>query len=694
MRYGQRQWQCKMESTRLNGGRQELVSLRNEKRLFFTSNRPKNDESAKDVDRDIYMARKLPNGKWAEPFNLDTMINTEYDEDSPFIHPDGVTLYFSSNGPNSMGGFDIFTSTFDKATETWSEPVNMGYPINSTGDDVGFVWSADKTHAYYASARKEGQGGRDIYLVVMPEESVAMVYFKGKVIDAVTKKPVMAKIEIMDQETNQIFQLLNSNLLTGKFNTSINPGHYVVRVDADGYEHESGTVSAPEVEDYLEIRETYELRKRETIVAEIDSGETVVIDMPITLSDGEVTKDAEKELIPLVNILKEQDEVEMEILVYTFRKPADSLVAVFETQNEADKIVHRLEELGAPRERMTPKGGGYIKPTTLEFIEMAKTGTDLVEVILHQPEVDIDFGRFVPYEELKDEEHELSADEREIEDILPLGRIHFETASAKIKDDESYKIIDEAAAYMRKYPNLVIEVGGHTDYVGGDSYNKKLSDRRSKRIVEQLVYLGIDRSRLVPKGYGEDKPIAPNETAQGRALNRRTEFKIIGYTDNTGNTGNGQNPGLSSGDSTGTPSTGITPKPKPQLVEAFTEDELKEGYKFKLKPVHFETASAKIKDDESYDIIKEVADILLKYPQILKVEVAGHTDDRGSSPYNQDLSQRRSTSVVKQLVKDGISMGRMVPKGYGEDSPIDTNDTKEGRQKNRRTEVVILEMKK
>ncbi|MBW7867724.1 MAG: PD40 domain-containing protein [Brumimicrobium sp.] len=115
--------------------------------------------------RDIYRITKLPDGKWSEPSNLGPTINTEYDEDGPFIAVDNTTLYFASNGKNSMGGFDIFVSVLDPNTQQWSSPINLGYPLNSTGDDIYFTSIADGTVGYYTSYREGGIGEKDIYRV-------------------------------------------------------------------------------------------------------------------------------------------------------------------------------------------------------------------------------------------------------------------------------------------------------------------------------------------------------------------------------------------------------------------------------------------------------------------------------------------------------------------------------------------------
>ena len=114
--------------------------------------------------RDIYRITKLPNGKWSEPFNIGAPINSKYDEDAPFISVDGISLYFSSNNDKSMGGFDIYLSQLNGENK-FSEPENLGYPLNTVDDDVFFILNASGKRGYYSSAIEGGFGEKDIYVV-------------------------------------------------------------------------------------------------------------------------------------------------------------------------------------------------------------------------------------------------------------------------------------------------------------------------------------------------------------------------------------------------------------------------------------------------------------------------------------------------------------------------------------------------
>lgn len=134
--------------------------------LYFTSNREGGFGG-----RDIYRCVKLPNNEWSKALNIGDRINTDWEEDSPFLSADGNTLYFASGGHSSMGGFDIFYTT-KGADGEWGEPVNIGYPLNTVDNDVFFFPTADGKRAYYASDREEGFGLKDIYLIDMPDSPV------------------------------------------------------------------------------------------------------------------------------------------------------------------------------------------------------------------------------------------------------------------------------------------------------------------------------------------------------------------------------------------------------------------------------------------------------------------------------------------------------------------------------------------
>jgi outer membrane protein OmpA-like peptidoglycan-associated protein len=165
-----------------------------EKTLYFSSNRPGGYGGL-----DIYRATKDSKGDWSNVKNLGPSINTDQDDDGPFIDYDLVTLYFSSKGRKGMGGFDVFKATFNPSNNEWSEPENLGYPINTPDNDIYFVSSKDSKRAYYSSVREDGMGYTDIYMITIPEglKNASPVAKKPPVVpkDTAQTTPVIAKTD-------------------------------------------------------------------------------------------------------------------------------------------------------------------------------------------------------------------------------------------------------------------------------------------------------------------------------------------------------------------------------------------------------------------------------------------------------------------------------------------------------------------
>lgn len=203
-----------------------------ESTLYFSSNR-----SGGRGGKDLYRVVKLPNGKWSKPTNLGKTINTKYDEDAPFMHPDGKTLYFSSKGYKNMGEYDIFKSVLQD-NGTWSPPENMGYPINTVDDDIYFVLSTNGKRGYYSSDKNaEGYGGIDLYMISFPDERKDLIVVKGLVASSdLPAKLLAAEITVVDQSTNEEQGIYNSNPSTGKFLLVLQPEKkYTMIVKSAGY---------------------------------------------------------------------------------------------------------------------------------------------------------------------------------------------------------------------------------------------------------------------------------------------------------------------------------------------------------------------------------------------------------------------------------------------------------------------------
>ncbi|MEX1003524.1 MAG: OmpA family protein [Crocinitomicaceae bacterium] len=342
--------------------------------------------------------------------NREMAASSNFNDGPIYLHPDGKTMYFASEGHNSMGGYDIFVSTKEK-TGYWSKPVNLGYPINTPSDDFFFAATANGKFAYIASNREGGKGGFDLYKVTFwgPEKNPALAtqdyllasiakpiqdpelagevkvttsanltVFKGKTIDALTKKPVEAIIEITDNASGSIVETFTTNSASGKFLLSLNSGaNYGIAVKADGYLFHSENFDIPAGSAYNLVNKTIELK----------------------------------------NI---------------------------------------------------------------------KVGSKIA-----------------------------------------LRNVFFDTGKSTLRGESSAEL-DRLVKLMKDVPTLKIELSGHTDNTGSAQGNITLSQDRADAVMNYLADKGISKSRLTAKGYGADKPVASNDTAEGRQENRRTEFEITG----------------------------------------------------------------------------------------------------------------------------------------------------------------------
>jgi len=201
----------------------------NGNRLYFTS-----DRKGGFGGLDIYVAHKLINGKWSDAKNLGKTVNTKYDERAPYIHLDEKTLYFSSKGHGGLGGYDIFSSKLNEF-DTWSKPENIGYPINTTSDDVFFVPTGDGKKAYYTSNKNQGFGKTDIFVIRFEEsEKTKITLMTGKVFICRGNLPEVS-ITVIDAKTDEVKGIYTPNSKSGKFLFVLDKGgEYNVLFEANG----------------------------------------------------------------------------------------------------------------------------------------------------------------------------------------------------------------------------------------------------------------------------------------------------------------------------------------------------------------------------------------------------------------------------------------------------------------------------
>lgn len=188
-------------------------------------------------DSDIFVTRLMDDGNWSTAERLPMNVNTPFQEESVLIHPDGRTLYFASRGHVGMGGSDLFVTRMD-GEGNWSEPENLGYPINTKFDENSLMVSPDGEVAFFASDRDGGYGDLDIYYFVMPEHlrPTKTLYFEGVVFDAITRKPVPGKFQLIDLKTGEEVIYSEADKLTGEFMVSLPTNReYALNVSYPGY---------------------------------------------------------------------------------------------------------------------------------------------------------------------------------------------------------------------------------------------------------------------------------------------------------------------------------------------------------------------------------------------------------------------------------------------------------------------------
>ncbi|TAE68677.1 MAG: hypothetical protein EAZ85_13975 [Bacteroidetes bacterium] len=355
------------------------ISMSSDKKtVYFSSNRTGGYGGL-----DIYMSKLGIDGKWGKAVNLGPSINTEYDDDAPFISFDGKHLYFGSEGHSSMGGFDTFRATWNGAK--WEMPENLGYPINTADNDIYFVLTADERTAYYASAKEGGKGEKDIYQIRMPKTNFNILsrqdklnidipkanfstakiekmpnrpklLLKGIVRDIETKKVLESNIELILFETNDNLQNFNSDK-EGKFSSTkvMWDNQYIIAVQKEGYLFHSESFSIPtETDENKEIELLIEL-------VPLKAGAKINLTLFFDFDKANIRKESNSELKRLLLFMKKYTQVKIEIAGHTDNIGTDQRNRIL-SQQRAKAVVNYLQDNGIDEYRMVYQGYGASKP--------------------------------------------------------------------------------------------------------------------------------------------------------------------------------------------------------------------------------------------------------------------------------------------------------------------------------------------
>ena len=247
MRKG-RNWQrpIQMSSSINSKSIENSGCLSNDGQVIYFSSDKKDGQGMSD----IWFSIRQTTGEWSAPQNLGPTINTKYDETDPYISLDGHTLYFSSKGHNSMGGFDIFSSTYDSGTAKWSEPKNLGYPINDADDQTSFSMTGNERYAYVAAVREGGLGDRDIYRITFSDTSTHP--FRS-LISGVVTSPNGAKVELrqvslLSSPDKKVLSVYKPYFMSNDYVLNAAPGDYFLKVEGYGF---------PVVEEEIKIEDAF-----------------------------------------------------------------------------------------------------------------------------------------------------------------------------------------------------------------------------------------------------------------------------------------------------------------------------------------------------------------------------------------------------------------------------------------------------
>jgi outer membrane protein OmpA-like peptidoglycan-associated protein len=319
--------------------------------LYFISDRPGGMGGY-----DIYKSVKNDKGEWSYPANLGPKINSTGNEKSPFIHPDGKTLYFSTDGWMGLGGFDIFYSRLD-TSGNWTKPRNIGYPINSSEDEIGFFVSTDGSHGFFASNKLKGKGGWDLYSFELYKEAQPdkVLFIKGTVKSEAIAEPVKARIELKNLETKKISEI-PLDTTTGNY-VAIAPFNddYVMTVKKEGYVYETRYISR--------IDSTFKTPAQLDVEIEpIELNKSYQInDIYFDFNKYELTNESMAVLDQLIEFLNENSKITIQVQGHTdnIGNDADNLHL---SDNRAKSVYNYLLDKGIKSSRLTYKGFGKTMP--------------------------------------------------------------------------------------------------------------------------------------------------------------------------------------------------------------------------------------------------------------------------------------------------------------------------------------------
>ena len=325
---------------------------------------------------DIYKSVKDASGRWGKPVPLGPNINTRGNEKSPFIHPDGKTLYFSSDTRQGMGGFDIFFSKMDEKGN-WGPAKNIGYPINSSEDDLGFFVSTDGKTGYFASNKLKGKGGYDIYYFPLYEgaQPDKVLFLKGDLKDEGTDAAVSAKIELKNVKTNEVTEV-KVDTITGKYAGVVRRDNdYIMTVKKKDFGFTSTFIAKTDTT--FDHPKTVDLS-----IKKIEVGTQFKLnDIYYATNSAELTENSKLVIDEFVEYLKENPDLKIEVRGHTDNRGGDAQNLALST-DRAFTVRQYINEKGIVGSRLSHRGLGSTMPLVSNDFEDGRAKNRRTEFVI------------------------------------------------------------------------------------------------------------------------------------------------------------------------------------------------------------------------------------------------------------------------------------------------------------------------
>ncbi len=458
----------------------------NGKKLYFSS-----DAAGGKGGRDIWVSELQSDSTWGKPVNLN--INTEYDEEAPYMLSDGITFYFSSKGYKGMGGYDIFKCMLQN-DGTFSEPQNVGFPVNTVEDDVFFFPVSSEDVAYFTRRKTDNA---EIYKTIFPDNTLIVESnVKAKESDDDDLYPLPADITVFDVNSEEEPDAYTLNVEKAKYKTVIIPDkNYKFLYDKEGYVFDTEDIPVRDMTGKKVL-------EKEPVLVKIEQGKTEKFkNMSFNDKSVKLTDYTKKELDIIAGKLAENDSLVVDL---SAGKNPD-------LDNERkQKAVDYLKNKGIDANRIYTD----LSPRDIPANKMEYTiyDTESVKKAI----------------ENKNNNQTTIAEKFyivKIENLL----FKFDKSVFNIENDEE---LDKLCKYLKDNPQAAVELIGFTDAVGSSVYNDKLSERRALAVKKYMLAKGVAGKQIKTAGFGEDNPVAYNKKdgkyyEPSKKYNRRVEFRVI-----------------------------------------------------------------------------------------------------------------------------------------------------------------------